>query len=386
MKTFMNFEPFFLAFLKCPLFLFCFSLHLTATKVPLMYHVDSHDARIQWMGRVEQSESGTAMGFPGVVFRFNYHGRAPIVHMHASTPTCYFNVRWNDSPPIIMQLNEGDNELRLPFPDAATATLEFYRRTESWMGTVVFQGLSIHPDTSISKPPALPQRKLMFIGDSVICGEFNERFPPNELVSPETTNVETSVGPILAKKLNAQVHMIAYGGQGILRDWSGETKGEQVVLAPDYFERAVPSNPDSKWDHTQYQPDVIIISIGTDFDSGMLEDEDYNEVFFKFTQRVREAYPNAHILLTESGFQSDQPKHPHFRYREQLKTTLLYVVKEFHKLRDEAISFTPCGYYAGTSKDSHLTVFQHMLLAGELFEPIRKILEEREAIKTNHNL
>lgn len=338
--------------------------------------VPADDHRIIWMGRVDSSSSRIRMGFPGIAFRYAYKGEAPQIRMFASTEDCYFNVRWNNSEPVILRLEKGLNELTLPFPGSHRnpATVEFYRRNESWMGTVEFLGMTLDADSQLVIPEAFPDRKLMFIGDSTTCGEFNERFPPNEVISAATTNVEKSYGALISKSLNAQYHLVAYGGQGITRDWSGKAEGEHVVLAPDYFVRSFPSDSTSTWDHSEYIPDLIVVNIGTDFDAGNPDEKSFYHVYYNFIQMIRTAYPNAHILLTDSNFLSDKPGTNHYDSRQQLSRTLKYVVTRFSDEGDGEVSYTSSSYYPGTAKDTHLTVFQHESLALELISPIKTIL------------
>lgn len=337
--------------------------------------VAADDPAVSIMGRVAVEGGVARMGFPGVTVRFRYAGPAPVLRMNALKDTCYFDVSLNGGRPVTMRLEEGRNEVALPFAEgeAAGSVVEIVRRTESWMGEVEFLGLGLPAGSELLAPPAWPERKLMFIGDSTTCGEFNERFPPTEDISPRTTNVARSYGMILAERLNAQVHVVGYGGQGIIRDWSGKSEGEHVCLAPEYLELASPGLKGVYWDHAAYQPDVVVINLGTDFDAGMLDAKEYLEVFSGFVMRVRTVYPLSHIILVESNFHSDVPGTEGAEIREQLRLTLEAVVARGHAAGDRWISFAEAGYYAGTPGDTHLTVEQHELLADEIEDDIREV-------------
>ena len=45
----------------------------------------------------------------------------------------------------------------------------------------------------------------MFIGDSLTCGEYAERFPPEDDATPRSTNAARSYAMLVARWLDAQV-------------------------------------------------------------------------------------------------------------------------------------------------------------------------------------
>lgn len=341
--------------------------------------VPAEAADVSVMGRVALTPEGMRMGFPGVSLRFVYRGAAPSVKFRAETDGCYFDVSLDEASPLVMHLEKGENLVELPFgeSDADGFVVEIVRRTESWMGEAVFEGIALPEGCELLAAPVLPMRKMMFIGDSTTCGEFNERFPPREEISPRTTNATRSYGMLVAEAFGAQVHLIAYGGQGIVRDWSGASEGEAVCLAPEYFELAAPGNKTVRWNHGNYVPDVIAINLGTDFDAGLFDQEAYNEIYYGFVKQVRSAYPLSQIVLCESNFLSDEPGTETFEAREVLRLTLETVVAKSLMAGDRRVRMVRLPYYSGTEKDPHLTVQQHEALAAELVPQIREIMDWR---------
>lgn len=331
------------------------------------------DPRVAFMGRVEMREGAAWMAFPGVSVRFRYQGEAPVLRMRASTADCYFDLSCEGGAPVTMRLAQGENAIALPTGTAPAEgrVVELARRTEAWMGEVALEAIDLAPGSALLEPPARPARRLMFIGDSTTCGEFNERCPPQEEISARTTNALRSYGPLIARVLDAQFHLVAYGGQGIVRDWSGKSEGEHVVLAPDYFERSLPRDPGARWDHARYQPDVVLINVGTDFDAGLPGEASYVQSYASFVRQVRVAHPTAYILLSESNFLSDAPGSEGAAARAQLWRTIEAVVELGRQAGDERIGAVRSSYFPGTPADTHLTAFQHERLARELAGPIR---------------
>jgi hypothetical protein len=208
----------------------------------------------------------------------------------------------------------------------------------------------------------------MFIGDSLTCGEYDERFPPENDRSPRTTNVARSYGMLLAKWLHAQVHIVAYGGRGIVRNWDGR---RDVNTVPVFFERAMPDDPDSRWDHSRYQPDVLVINDGTDHDHDILPAAELDDGYTAFVARVRAVYPHAFILISESGFQPDAASGKPTTMRDELLKTLLTVIKRRHEAGDSRVRIVHTGYFPGTATDPHLVAFQQEQIALDFLEPIK---------------
>jgi hypothetical protein len=334
--------------------------------------VAPNDPRITYMGRVELTDHAAQMGFPAVTVRFAYRGPAPTLKLSGASPNCFFNLSCNGWDPVLLHLNLGANEVALPSGAAPAGgwTVELVRRTESWMGTASFEGLILPEGCEILPAPALPERRLMFIGDSLTCGEYNERFPPENDSTPRSTNAARSYGMLLAKWLNAQAHLVSYGGRGITRDWSGKT---DVNIVPVFFERTLPDTPGSVWDHSRYQPDVIVLNDGTDFDAGPQDEATFTNAYAAFVARVRSVYPRAYILLTESGFQSDGSDGKSPAGRAQLLRTISAVVARQNAAGDVRIRIVRTGFYPGTPTNSHLVAFQHEQVALDLLGPIREV-------------
>jgi hypothetical protein len=334
--------------------------------------VAPNDPRITYMGRVELSERSAQMGFPAITVRFAYRGPAPTLRLFGGSPNCFFNLSCNGWDPVLIHLKEGENEVALPSGTAPPGgwTVELVRRTESWMGTAAFEGLVLPEGCEILPAPALPDRKLMFIGDSLTCGEYDERFPPENDSTPRSTNAARSYGMILAKWLGAQVHLVSYGGRGITRDWSGKT---DVNIVPVFFERTLPDTPGSVWDHARYQPDVIVLNDGTDFDAGPQDEAKFTDAYAAFVARVRSEYPRAYILLTESGFQSDGTDGKSRAGRDQLLSTINAVVGRQNAAGDTRIRIVRTGFFPGTPTNSHLVAFQQEQVALDLLGPIRDV-------------
>ena len=344
----------------------------TPTAAPQRTAIAADDPKIGYMGRIALTAAHARMGFPGVAVRFAYRGPAPVLRLTADNATCFFNLSCNGWDPVVLHLKAGANEIALPtgVGPAEGRVIELVRRTESWMGTASFDGLLLPAGCELLPLPPFPERRLLFIGDSLTCGEYNERFPPESDPTPRSTNAARCYGMLLGRWLGAQVHLVAYGGRGITRDWAGKPVDNTL---PGFFPLALPDDPTANWDHSRYQPDVVVINDGTDFDAGMPAEPAFTEAFAAFVQQVRAAYPKAWILLSESGFQSDGSDGRARTERDHLLGVMRAVVARHAAAGDPKLRVIYTGFHPGTPADSHPVAFQHEQIALDLLGPIREV-------------
>ena len=333
--------------------------------------VSPRDPRIQYMGRFAfVGEAEAKLGFPGVAIRFAYRGPAPTVLLGGSSAFCAFNLSVNGWDPAVVRLPEGRCELPLPSGPAPEGgwLVELTRRNESWQGVASFFGLLLPTGCELVAPPALPTRKLMFIGDSITCGEAIDRLPPELDGTSRMANAPRSYGMLLGRALGAQVHLVSYGGRGVLRDWQGKT---DTGNARDFFQLALPDNPTAKWDHAQYQPDAIVIALGqNDLNLGFIDEPVFTTAFADLLADIRKVHLHAAVLFTESPMRSEDPATEDGRKREFQRKCLRTVIAAAHAAGDQRVAFAPLHQYPGTPTNAHPTAFQHEQMAQELIGPL----------------
>lgn len=336
--------------------------------------VTARDPLITIMGRVAFAADGSAqMGFPGSVIRFAYRGAAPSLRFAASSDDCLFNLAVHGWEPAPIRLKSGENIVALPSGLAPESgyVVELTRRTEAWQGIATFRGLEVPAGCTLLPPPAWPARKLMFIGDSMTCGQYAERLAPDNDATARTSNAARAFGMILGRRLGAQVHLVSYGGRGVMRDWEGRT---DTGTAPEFFERALPDDPSSRWDHASYQPDVVVICLGqNDLNQGLPDADAFAAVYARFVDRIRLVYPRAGIIMAESAMHGETPGSEDARRRAFLRAAIETVIAHRRAAGDTRVTFAPVRQAPGTVHDSHPVAFQHEQIAEQLLGPIRQL-------------
>jgi lysophospholipase L1-like esterase len=197
-------------------------------------------------------------------------------------------------------------------------TVEFSKRTEASQGQMTFKGFQF--GGTLLPAPTRPDRRIEIIGDSISCGSGDEaannsaECSDNYGLAYENANV--SYGAVLARNLAADYHITAVSGIGTIRNYNCSDQNTMPVVYDRMFlEQA--SSP--AWDTSKFQPDAIIVALGTnDFSpdgcnrpplSVECDPTNYQLFISQLEEFVgttlRGYYPNAHMFLISSPMLGD---------------------------------------------------------------------------------
>ncbi|HWA86993.1 MAG TPA: SGNH/GDSL hydrolase family protein [Opitutus sp.] len=324
---------------------------------------------IGYEGRTVDGPNGAVrMGFPGVTVHLRFRGAGISLRADAPKVGADFDVSLDGAAPTLLELKQG--ERIYPLVEQAAAgehTLTLTRRTESWQGVCTLVDFELGPGAALLSGPELPARKLMFIGDSVTCGEYAAWKPGDPVDNlPIFTNARISYGMVLARRLGAQCELVSYGGRGVIRDWQGIRKTNN---APEFYELAMPDEPAARWDHHRYVPDAIGIQLGTnDFGSGVPEETEFVTAYVEFLRKIRRDAPKAWIVIMDSPILNDDAGGP----RHSLLHA--YVEEVARTVRDERVVVASIRHYPGVPHNGHPTGAEHQAMADELEPVFRRVL------------
>lgn len=333
------------------------------------------DPQLLFMGRTQKMREGQMrVGYPGVTLRFAFEGTEAVLFASCNTGNCILLpfVDGDRRPPI--RLSQGPNELLLAKQlPPGRHLIELVRQTETWLGIMTLEGITLPGGRLVDAQP-WPQRRLLFIGDSVTSGEAAGRGADCSTDQALTWDAAGSYGMLLGKTLGAQVHLVSFGGRGLVRDWQGK---RDVLNAPQFFELAVPEVPNRDdaplgWDHQNYVPDAIVVSLGTnDFNLSLgafPSEQDFVGTYVTFLKRLRSVHPHALIFITEGALVKDSPK------STQRTTLRRYLEQTVVELRDERATHVPAKHYPGDGCNAHPTGAQHQQMAQDLAPILRQAL------------
>ncbi len=330
------------------------------------------DPRVAVMGRVDRPDPGRLrMGYPGVTLRLRFEGPSLSLLALCDTPNSHLAVILDGGEPRVLRLAKGTSEPTLvaglgPGPHS----LDVVHRTETWEGIVTVLGFRLGAGGRLLTPDPWPRRRMLFIGDSVTCGERIDRVP-GETEPFASSNGYLSFGMRIARRLDAQCHLVCYGGRGVIRDWRGRS---DVLNAPQFFDLALPEETGGPaWDHTAYLPDVVFISLGTnDFNlaiGALPAREEFVAAYARFVRAIRARYPQAQILVSEGAIVNDEADPA----RPQKAVLREYLAEVARRLGDARVHVVPSQHYPGDPGNAHPTREQHAAMARDLEPVIRRI-------------
>ena len=329
------------------------------------------DARIVLLGQIDTGNpKSPRLGYPGTGFVVRFQGSSLALLLSCDSEKSALTVVVDHGVPALQLLQKGEQNVVLASGlDATSHTVEVYKRTETWQGIVTLGGIEPSADGALQPPIVLPARKLMFIGDSVTCGAGVDNNPTcTENPQHPISDPYHSYGMELGRRLDAQTHLVCYGGRGLDRDYRGLSIADNVLNAPQFLDLSIAADETagrSPWDYRRWTPDGIVVSLGTnDFNlqkTKPLDEETWVSDYARFLETVRAEYPQAAILVTEGAIVTD----PLLRR---------YIQEAVARLKDPRIQWAQAEHYPGNACNAHPDARQHLHMADDLEPMLRHAL------------
>lgn len=341
------------------------------------------DQRILYTGRVSfTNPERPVWNFPGVQIIAAFEGTS--LRMMAKPRSGYFMAQIDQAEPFkVAFCGERDSVVTL-----ATA-LPYGRHTVRLM--YVIEGYEFYPEfwgfvldkgCSLADPPALPSRKIEFIGNSITCGYGNEGLKKEEHFDYATENHYYSYASIAARSLEAQHWVVARSGIGAYRNYNGPKAGNPESHMPVQYEyvgyawkpelRSEASFLKEKWDFNRYQPDVVCINLGTnDLSTNNYDLKLLKKGYQKLLKMVRQHNPKAKIVFLTGSMLYNQEL-------QQAKQLLDEVAAEAQKAGDKEVYRFDMSPIAGNEwygNDWHPNVYQDEKMAAELTAYLRTLMQ-----------
>jgi lysophospholipase L1-like esterase len=329
------------------------------------------DARIVLLGQIDaRKRKEPRLGYPGTGLMLRFQGSSLSLHLTSDSDKSALTVVIDHGDPALQLLRKGEQNIVLAAGlDAGPHIAEIYKRTETWQGIVTLLDLALPADGVLLPPSPQPVRKLMFVGDSVTCGAGVEN---NSTCTADPAHPANdayhSYGMELGRRLDAQTHLVCYGGRGVERDYRGLGIADNVLNAPQFLDLSIAADEPSNrapWEFRGWTPDAIFVSLGTnDFNLQKTKPLDANtfvEDYARLLGTLRSHYPRAAIFATEGAIVTD----PLLRK---------YVQDAIAKTMDARIQWVQATHYPGNGCDGHPTKAQHLHMADDIEPVLRKAL------------
>lgn len=251
------------------------------------------DSNIHYIGRWDTTTPDKYTSYwPGASFRTGFTGSRAYLSL-GSEADIYVQI--DDGNYVQLENASGTVNLTpVPLTDGEhTLTVV----AKDIVDAISFEGLLLERgETTL---PVRPKKHLIeFVGDSITVGY---RMPDVAL---------DSYAWLASEQLNADHTQIAYTGICLQ---TGVTcyAPNSLGMSEQYFKLQTGDflqSPD--WDFTRYEPDAVVLNLGTNDDKFGVSDADFQNTYTEFLANIRERYPDAHLLVlrTIGGFMTEPTK------------------------------------------------------------------------------
>jgi lysophospholipase L1-like esterase len=337
------------------------------------------DPNIRYPGRIDFSDPAKPkFSAPAVYIRARFRGTAVSVLLEDEfkwgTNRNYYDALIDGGPALKIAPKQGVTrcEAAAGLPNAEHELL-LVKRTEASIGYSKFLGVEVTGE--MLPPPERPARRMEFIGDSITAGAGIEA--DNNSVECQAdgwgqpyNNARLAYGPVLARSLNAEYHVSAVSGIGLVRNYSFQYDARPMPEVYDltFFEQT--ASP--KWDARLFVPDALVLALGTnDFSPGDSEREPmgvdaFTEAYIAFIERLRGYYPQAEVFVVSSPMLGDHWPIPANTFATDQKNAITKTVDSLNAKGDTKIhkyfSLPVVGIGCGT----HPSVEQQAMMATQL--------------------
>jgi lysophospholipase L1-like esterase len=259
---------------------------------------DGGSPGVRVVGRTASGSAAGALRFswPGVNIHARFDGTQVSMNLDDGSNKNRFSVVVDGAAPKTVTTSPGQTSMTLAAGLSNGAhDLVVWRNTEASIGVTQFSGFSsFGPAGALLAPDPAAGRRIEVIGDSLSVGAGVEGDATCAGGIDAYTNNYLAYGSVAARAMGADVVTIAWSGIGVYRNYDGSTSNTMPARYP----FAIP-NDGTPWDFSRYQPDVVVINLGTnDFGSGD-PGTPYETAYVAFVRAVRAKYANAQFVLID---------------------------------------------------------------------------------------
>lgn len=290
-------------------------------RVKNFYSAD--DSLIQYVGRIQKTNPTLPrFWMPGVYIKAKFEGKT--FSFFLNDEVIYGNVHNYveiiiDNKSFRLQTKYVNNNFIINGLKNGVHAIKICKDTESGNGYLELAGIVCKKLLTL---PSKPKLKMEFIGNSITCGFGADA---SEIACGkgqwyDQHNAYMSYGPLTARALNAQWHISAVSGIGMIHSCCN-----MKILMPGVFDKINMGGDSIAWNFNEYIPDIVTICLGQN--DGIQDSTAFCTAYVDFVKTVRSKYADAEIILLTSPMADE-------KLRAALKNYLASIVDYFHKNGD----------------------------------------------------
>lgn len=237
------------------------------------------------------------------------------------------------------------------------------------------KSLALFDGEKLAAPTAPDGLKMEIIGDSISVG-YGVLGDRTQGWKSETEDGTMTYAALAARALGMEYYVTASSGKGIARNYGGAA-GSASGKLPDVYTKVDGYHYGTQdWDFAAWQPDVIVINLGTndaDSTNSDLAAQDFQAACAAFLATVREKNPNAYIIYAYGVMST--------KFTDEIQA----VINDMRTNGDEKISFLKLNKISDAEKtvSSHPSLDANIDRAGVLIEKLKEVFgNDRITVKT----
>ncbi|OMP75079.1 SGNH/GDSL hydrolase family protein [[Flexibacter] sp. ATCC 35208] len=242
--------------------------------------IKSNDPHIHYMGRVIQTDNSAQLSWSATTASINFKGTGVKVKLKDERGDNYYNVVVDGK--VISKLQPDSTVHTYTLVSGlknGNHTLVLFKRTEWAMGKTWLYNFEV--DGTLLQAPVAKKRKIEFYGNSITCGYAVEDSSGKDRGTGPYENAYISYASLTARHFNAEYHLVAKSGIGVLISWF-------PLIMPEMYDRTDATDAASKWDFSSYTPDLIVINLFQN-DSWLVAKPEHEQFKAKFGDKVPDA-------------------------------------------------------------------------------------------------
>lgn len=325
---------------------------------PLPVETAPKDENLRFIGRFDtRDEAGPRAAWTGCTVMFKFHGKAVNAKLKGGT---YLQVAIDGKPVSILHLDKATSIYSVAAGlEDTDHVVELVKRPEAAQGSFQFLGLQLEAGGKLLPLGTRTDKRIEVIGDSISCGYGNEVVGPSGGNPADKQNGYMVYGTIAARTFGGEASVLAWSGRTL---WPGNTM-------PELYDRALPQDAQSVWDHKNWVPGVVVISLGTnDFRAGPPDRAKWTDAYKAFIKRIRTTAPDAHIFCCTGSMWTNTLG----QWNDYVKS----VATDLNAEGDKKVHFLPFDIQDkdkdGLGGDWHPNVATQTKMAAKLYAAIEK--------------
>lgn len=257
------------------------------------------------MGRTFMRDGARILSHTCSGVEFAFRGTAADITLTSNCKTSKARVAFyvNGEPVKDTMLNNTEETFRVfESTEPQNCIISVVKLSEAAYSNIGVKSINVTSEYGIIPTPAR-KHKIEFIGDSITCGYGIDAADQYEAFATTNENGEKTYAALIGKHFKADYNVISWSGIGVYSSYTESSKPNQSFLMPPIYGKTAPNElSNDMWDFTQWQPDLVVINLGTNDNTwtrGIQERADlFGTAYYEFIEQVREANPNAYIICS----------------------------------------------------------------------------------------